>query len=135
MKFYYKGVGYICFIEKKVDFWDGNVNNIIVRLNLPKTIFNEILLDRKPGIKGDIIIFKILKYSGEELSLSARVNNYFPIVENTEIWELFCYLNSSVILEYKEMSVSVNFDISVIQGKPLNKDEMRDILLNEILFN
>lgn len=133
MKFYYNDVGYTCNWKTKMskDMW-YSMEPAKVRVSLPKNILQKILLDVKEDVKGDvkdnIIKFKILKSAGEEL--------YFNSVnENAELWQLECYLNSSIISsEYKKRGiVTVHFDISVIESQLLNKDEMRDILLSEIL--
>jgi hypothetical protein len=126
MKFYYNDVGYTCNWKTKMskDMW-YSMEPAKVRVSLPKNILQKILLD----VKEDVIKFKILKSSGEELYFNDSIN------ENVELWELDCYLNSSIISsEYKKKGiVSVHFDISVIESQLLNKDEMRDILLSEIL--
>lgn len=134
MKFYYNGVGYTCNWKTKMskDIW-YSMESAKVRVSLPKSILQKILLDVKEDVKNntlhDIIKFKILKFAGEELYLNDSIN------ENVELWQLECYLNSSIISsEYKKKGiVSVHFDISVIESQLLNKDEMRDILLSEIL--
>jgi hypothetical protein len=126
MKFYYNDVGYTCNWKTKMskDMW-YSMEPAKVRVSLPKNILQKILLD----VKEDVIKFKILKSAGEELYFNDSIN------ENVELWKLDCYLNSSIISsEYKKKGiVSVHFDISVIESQLLNKDEMRDILLSEIL--
>lgn len=134
MKFYYNDVGYTCNWKTKMskDMW-YSMEPAKVRVSLPKNILQKILLDVKEDVKNntlhDIIKFKILKSAGEELYFNDSIN------ENVELWKLECYLNSSIISsEYKKKGiVSVHFDISVIESQLLNKDEMRDILLSEIL--
>jgi hypothetical protein len=134
MKFYYNDVGYICNWKTKMskNMW-YNMEPAKVKVSLPKNILHKILLDVKEDTKNntlhDIIKFKILKSTGEELYFNDSIN------DNNELWQLECYLNSSIISsEYKkEGIVSVHFDILVIDSQLLNRDEMRDILLSEIL--
>jgi hypothetical protein len=104
-----------------------------VRVTLPKNILQKILLDVKEDVKNntlhDIMRFKIFKSTGEELYFNESIN------ENSELWEIECYLNSSIIsAEYKKKGVvSVHFDISVIESELLEKSELRNILLDDIL--
>jgi sugar-specific transcriptional regulator TrmB len=134
MKFYYNDVGYTCNWKTKMskDMW-YSMEPAKVRVSLPKNILQKILLDVKEDVKNntlhDIIKFKILKSSGEELYFNDSIN------ENVELWKLECYLNSSIISsEYKKKGiVSVHFDISVIESELLEKSELRNILLDEIL--
>lgn len=134
MKFYYNSVGYTCNWKTKMfkDMW-YSMEPAKVRVTLPKDILKKILIDVKEDKNNntlhDIIKFKILKSAGEELYFNESKD------ENIEFWELECYLNSSIISsEYKKGGiVSVHFDISVIESQLLGKNEMRDILLNEIL--
>lgn len=147
MKFYYNDVGYTCNWKTKMskDMW-YSMEPAKVRVTLPKDILKKILIDVKEDKNNNqnfrtlhdiikskrptsAIRFKILKSAGEELYFNESKD------ENIEFWELECYLNSSIISsEYKKKGiVSVHFDISVIKSQLLDKNEMRDILLNEIL--
>ena len=134
MKFYYNNVGYTCNWKTKMskDMW-YSMEPAKVRVTLPKNILQKILLDVKEDVKNntlhDIMRFKIFKSTGEELYFNESIN------ENSELWEIECYLNSSIIsAEYKKKGVvSVHFDISVIESELLEKSELRNILLDDIL--
>lgn len=128
MKFYYKNIGYTCNWKTKMkkNMW-YSMEPVIIRVTLPKNIYLEILKYIKENPFK--VNFTILKSPGEELYFNKS------IVENLEIWEIGCFLNSSVVSsEYKKRgTVSVHFDVNIYESKLLEKDETRDIILNEIL--
>lgn len=134
MKFYYKNIGYTCNWKTKMrkDMW-YSMEPARIRVTLPKNIYLEILKYIKEDNTNkklfDKVNFTILKSPGEELYFNKS------IVENLEIWEIECFLNSSVVSsEYKKKgTVSVHFDVNIHESKLLEKDEARDIILNEIL--
>lgn len=109
-----------------------------LKVTIPKSLYNEILKDVKEDkcnkTLHDIIRFRIQKEKGEILFLNESKDS-----EN-EYWNIDAYLDSATVSSIynnrnpnKETKVTVHFKINIFENKKLEKSEIRDILLNEIL--
>jgi hypothetical protein len=135
MKFYYDGVGYPCKWKTKMNksMWYSQ-EPAKLRVTLPVSVYDKIKRDIKAdnGKLFDIIKFKILKNENEKL------NFYNSNDSEKEMWQLECCLEYSIICsEFKESKenklFSVIFDLTVMDNELMNKSDMRELILNEIL--
>jgi hypothetical protein len=134
MKFYYDGIGYPCKWKTKTpkNMWYSQ-EPAKLKVTLPMSVYDKIKKDIKADNANenlfDVIKFKVLKDEGEIL-------NFYKSKDSVkEMWQLECYLNSFIICSQfkREKLLIVNFDISVIESELLEKSELRNVLLNEIL--
>lgn len=122
MKFYYKDLGYTCTWKTKMlpGMW-YNMEQAKIKVKIPSDIYREIAIK-------DELYFKILKNRGEKL--------YFNNSDDSdlEIWLVTGILDSAIICSDIKNELIVNLHIRVIKSTLLGKDELRDIILKEVLL-
>lgn len=139
MIFDYKGNRFKCVWKTLMDknMW-YNMEPAKIKVTIPKTLYQNIMKDIKQDIRNntlhDIIKFKIQKEKGERLYFNESIDS------ESEYWDIDAYLNSSTISSIfnqknpnKITEVTVHFNISVFENRKLEKSEIRDILLNELV--
>ena len=136
MKLYYDGVGYPCKFKSRMKgkyIW-YSMEPVSIKLSLPKYIYDKILLDIKldndnNGLR-DIFRFKLLLQKGE-LSRNWRQQTQ---VDQNELWEMKTYLDRcTVTSEFRNGDVTVKFTLSIFEEEELEKSELRNILLNQLI--
>ena len=134
MKFYYNGKGFTCKwkSQMKKDMW-YNMEPVKIKVTIPQELYDIILLDIKLDKKNstlqDIFRFKLLLQKDE-----ISKNEDKLVVESNELWNIESYLyRSSVSSKFRNGDVTVLFDINVFEETELDKSEVRDILLSELI--
>ena len=129
MKLYYDGVGYPCKFKSRMKgkyIW-YSMEPVSIKLSLPKYIYDKILLDIK--LDNDKFRFKLLLQKGD---LSRKEDNS-QVVQN-ELWEIKTYLERCVITsEFRNGDVAVKFSLTIFEELELDKSELRNILLNQLI--
>jgi len=139
MIFHYRENSFKCQwkTQMKKDMW-YSMEPTKVKVTMPKSLYDVIMKDIKEDESNktlhDIIRFRIQKEKGETLYFNESDKS-----EN-EYWDIDAYLESATISSmynhrspYKETKVTVHFTINVFETKKLEKSEIRDILLNELV--
>jgi hypothetical protein len=106
---------------------------ISIKPTFPKYIYDKILLDIKldndNNTLQDIFRFKLLLQKGD---LSRKEDNS-QVVQN-ELWEIKTYLDRCVITsEFRNGDVTVKFSLSIFEEEELNKSELREFILNQLI--
>ena len=129
MKLYYDGIGYPCKFKSQMkgeNTW-YSMEPISIKPTFPKYIYDRILLDIK--LDNDKFRFKLLLQKGD---LSRKEDNS-QVVQN-ELWEIKTYLERCVITsEFGNGDVTVKFSLSIFEEEELDKSELRNILLNQLI--
>lgn len=102
-------------------------------VTMPQSLYDIILLDIKLDKENktlhDIFRFNLLLQKGEMSRDRDKL-----VVETNEFWEMETYLNRATISsKFRNDDVKVVFDISVFEENELDKSELRNILLSELL--
>jgi hypothetical protein len=135
MKLYYDGIGYPCKFKSEMkgkNTW-YSMEPISIKPTFPKYIYDKILLDIKldndNNTLQDIFRFKLLLQKGD---LSRKEDNS-QVVQN-ELWEIKTYLDRCVITsEFRNGDVTVKFSLSIFEEEELNKSELREFILNQLI--
>ena len=135
MKLYYDGIGYPCKFKSEMkgkNTW-YSMEPISIKPTFPKYIYDKILLDIKldndNNTLQDIFRFKLLLQKGD---LSRKEDNS-QVVQN-ELWEIKTYLDRCVITsEFRNGDVTVKFSLLIFEEEELDKSELRNILLNQLI--
>ena len=135
MKLYYDGIGYPCKFKSEMkgkNTW-YSMEPISIKPTFPKYIYDKILLDIKldndNNTLQDIFRFKLLLQKGD---LSRKEDNS-QVVQN-ELWEIKTYLERCVITsEFGNGDVTVKFSLSIFEEEELNKSELREFILNQLI--
>ena len=129
MKLYYDGIGYPCKFKSQMkgeNTW-YSMEPISIKPTFPKYIYDRILLDIK--LDNDKFRFKLLLQKGD---LSRKEDNS-QVVQN-ELWEIKTYLERCVITsEFRNGDVAVKFSLTIFEELELDKSELRNILLNQLI--
>jgi hypothetical protein len=134
MKFFYNGKGFPCKwkCQIKGDMW-YSMEPVKLTVTMPQSLYDIILLDIKLDKENktlhDIFRFNLLLQKGE-----MSRDRYKLVVETNEFWEMETYLNRATISsKFRNDGVKVVFDISVFEENELDKSELRNILLSELI--
>lgn len=135
MKLFYNGTGYECKwkTQMRKDMW-YNMEPVKIKVTIPKSLYDiiklDIKLDNENHTLRDIFRFKILLQKGE---LSRDRDKL--VVETNELWKIESYLDRVSTTSHPDRSGNVTaiFDISIFEEEELDKSELRDILLNELV--
>lgn len=134
MKFFYNGKGFPCKWKSQIkgDMW-YNMEPVKLTVTIPQSLYDIILLDIKLDKENktlhDIFRFNLLLQKGEMSRDRDKL-----VVETNEFWEMETYLNRSTISsKFRNDDVKVVFDISVFEETELDKSELRNILLSELI--
>jgi len=143
MKLYYDGIGYSCKLKSEMkgnNIW-YSMEPISIKLTLPKYIYDKILLDIKLDNENktlrDIFRFKLLIQKGELSRNKDKCGNlvytHSQVVQN-EFWELETYLDRLTITsKFRNGYVTAKFSLSIFSEMELDKSELREIILNQLI--
>jgi hypothetical protein len=99
-----------------------------IKLTLPESVYNAILIDVKLNEK-NIFRFNLLLKKGEISRDRDKL-----VVETNEYWKIDSYLNKRTISSrYRNGEVTAIFEVSIFEEEELDKSELRNILLNELV--
>jgi hypothetical protein len=131
MKLYYNGSGYDCKWKTlmRKDMW-YNMEPVKIKLTLPESVYNAILIDIKLD-KNDreTFSFNLLLKKDE----TSRDRDKL-LVETNEYWKIDAYVNrSSISSRFRNGEVTAIFEVSIFEEEELDKSELRNILLNELV--
>jgi hypothetical protein len=134
MKFFYNGKGFTCKWKNQIkgDMW-YSMEPVKLTVTIPRSLYDIILLDIKlddtNNTLNDIFRFKLLLQKGEMSRDRDKL-----VVETNEFWEMETYLNRATISsKFRNDDVKVVFDISVFEETELDKSELRNLLLGELI--
>ena len=135
MKLYYNGKGFPCKwkTQMKNDNMWYSMEPVKLTVTIPESLYDIILLDIKLDNKNntlrDIFRFRLL-LNKDEISRDRDK----LVVENNELWDMETYLDKSTISsKFRNGDVKVVFYLSVFEEKELDKSELRNILLSELV--
>ena len=139
MKLYYDGIGYPCKLKSEMkgnNTW-YSMEPVKVKVTLPKYIYDKILLDIKLDNENDtlrdIFRFKLLIQKGELSRNKDNWNRHSQVVQN-ELWKLETYLDRLTITsKFRNGDVTAIFGLSIFSEIELDKSDIREIILNELI--
>jgi hypothetical protein len=110
---------------------------ISIKLTFPKYIYDKILLDIKLDNENktlrDIFRFKLLIQKGELSRNKDNWNKNSQVVQN-EFWELETYLDGLTITsKFRNGDVTAKFSLSIFSEMELDKSDIRELILNELI--
>lgn len=134
MKLYYNGKGYSVEWKSLVrkDIW-CNMEPAKLKLTIPESVYNAILLDIKLDSENktlrDIFRFNLLLQKDDFSRDPDKLT-----IETNEFWKIDAYLDRvSISSRFRNGDVTVIFEISIFEQIELDKSELRNILLNELI--
>lgn len=134
MKFFYNGKGFPCKWKTQMneDMW-YSMEPAKLTVTIPKSLYDIILLDIKLDNKNNtlhyIFRFRLLLQKGEISRDRDKL-----VVETNELWNMETYLDRATISsKFRNDEVKVVFHLSVFEETELDKSELRDILLSELV--
>lgn len=134
MKLYYKGKGYPVKWKSlmRQDMW-YNMEQAKLKLTIPESVYNEILLDIKLDSENktlkDIFRFNLLLQKDDFSKNPDKLT-----IETNEFWKIYAYLDrASISSRFRNGDVTAIFEISIFEQIELDKSELRNILLNELI--
>ena len=132
MKLYYNGKGYPCNwkTQMKNDNMWYSMEPVKIKFTLPESVYNAILIDIKLD-KNDRKTFSFnLLLQKDEMSR----DKYKLTVESNELWKIDAYLDrASISSKFRNGDVTAVFEVSIFEEEELDKSELRNILLNELV--
>jgi hypothetical protein len=111
------------------DMW-YNMEPVKIKLTLPESVYNAILIDIKLD-KNDreTFSFNLLLKKDE-----ASRDRDKLLVETNEYWKIDAYVDrSSISSRFRNGDVIAIFEVSIFEEEELDKSELRNILLNELV--
>lgn len=132
MKLYYNGRGYPVQWKSlmRKDMW-YNMEPVKIKFTLPESVYKAILIDIKlnKDEHRDIFSFNLL-LNKDELSRDRDK----LVVETNEYWKIdACVDRVSITSRFKNGTVTAIFEVSVFEETELDKSELRNILLSELI--
>lgn len=132
MKLYYNGKGYPVKWKSlmRKDMW-YNMEPVRIKLTLPESVYKAILIDIKlnKDEHRDIFSFNLL-LNKDELSRDRDK----LVVETNEYWKIdACVDRVSISSRFRNGDVTAIFEVSIFEEEELDKSELRNILLNELV--
>lgn len=135
MKLYYNGKGFPCKwkTQMKNDNMWYSMEPVKLTVTMPESLYDIILLDIKLDKKNntlrDIFRFRLL-LNKDEISRDRDK----LVVETNELWNMETYLDRATISsKFRNDEVKVVFHLSVFEETELDKSELRNILLSELV--
>ena len=129
MKLYYNGKGYPVKWKSLMnkDMW-YNMEPVKIKLTIPESVYNAILIDVKLS-QENIFRFNLILQKGEMSRDRDRLT-----VETNEFWKIESYLDRvSISSRFRNGDVIAIFEVSIFEEEELDKSELRNILLNELV--
>ena len=131
MKLYYNGKGYPVIWKSlmKKDMW-YNMEPVKIKFTLPESVYRAILMDIKLDKSDrDTFSFNLLLQKGE----TSRDRDKL-LVETNEFWKInACVDRASITSRFRNGDVIAIFEVSIFEEEELDKSELRDLLLNELV--
>jgi len=135
MKLYYNGKGYPCNwkTQMKSDNMWYSMEPVKIKFTLPESVYNAIMIDIKLDEENktlrDVFRFNLLLQK-DEMSR----DKYKLTVESNELWKIDAYLNrASISSKFRNGDVTAVFEVSIFEEEELDKSELRNLLLNELV--
>ncbi len=135
MKLYYNGKGYPCKwkTQMKNDNMWYSMEPVKIKFTLPESVYNAIMIDIKLDEENktlrDIFRFNLLLQK-DEMSR----DKYKLTVESNELWKIDAYLDrASISSKFRNGDVTAVFEVSIFEEEELDKSELRNILLGELV--
>jgi len=129
MKLYYNGRGYPVQWKSlmRKDMW-YNMEPVKIKLTLPESVYNAILIDVKLN-EENIFRFNLLLQKGEISRDRDKL-----VVETNEYWKIDSRLDKRTISSrFRNGDVIAIFEVSIFEEEELDKSELREVLLNELI--
>ena len=132
MKLYYNGRGYPVQWKSlmRKDMW-YNMEPVKIKLTLPESVYKAILIDIKLNKDEyrDIFSFNLLLNKDEMSRDRDKL-----VVETNEYWKIdACVDRVSITSRFRNGDVIAIFEVSIFEEEELDKSELRDLLLNELV--
>lgn len=134
MKLYYNGKGFPCKWKTQMnkDMW-YNMEPAKLTVTIPESLYDimllDIKLDKKNNTLQDIFRFRLLLQKGEISRDRDKL-----VVETNELWDMETYLvRATISSKFRNGEVKVVFLLSVFEETELDKSELRNILLSELV--
>jgi hypothetical protein len=132
MKLYYNGRGYPVQWKSlmRKDMW-YNMEPVKIKLTLPESVYKAILIDIKLNKDEyrDIFSFNLLLNKDEMSRDRDKL-----VVETNEYWKIdACVDRVSITSRFRNGDVIAIFEVSIFEEEELDKSELRNILLNELV--
>jgi hypothetical protein len=132
MKLYYNGRGYPVQWKSlmRKDMW-YNMEPVKIKLTLPESVYKAILIDIKLNKDEyrDIFSFNLLLNKDEMSRDRDKL-----VVETNEYWKIdACVDRVSITSRFRNGDVIAIFEVSIFEEEELDKSELRNLLLNELV--
>jgi hypothetical protein len=131
MKLYYNGSGYDCKwkTQMRKDMW-YNMEPVKIKLTLPESVYKAILIDIKLSNEDrETFSFNLLLQKGEMSRDRDKL-----VVETNEYWKIESYLDRvSISSRFRNGEVTTIFEVSIFEEEELDKSQLRNLLLNELV--
>ena len=132
MKLYYNGRGYPVQWKSLMmkDMW-YNMEPVKIKFTLPESVYKAILIYIKlnKDEHRDIFSFNLLLNKDEMSRDPDKL-----VVETNEYWKIdACVERVSITSRFKNGTVTAVFEVSIFEEEELDKSELRDILLSELV--
>jgi len=134
MKLYYNGKGYLVKWKSLMnkDMW-YNMEPVKIKFTLPESVYSAILMDIKLDEENktlrDVFRFNLLLQKDEISRDRDKLT-----VETNEFWKIESYLDRvSISSRFRNGDVTAIFEVSIFEEEELDKSELRDLLLNELV--
>jgi hypothetical protein len=144
MKLYYNGKGYPCKwkTQMKNDNMWYSMEPVKIKFTLPESVYNAIMIDIKLDEENktlrDIFRFNLL-IQKNEMSRNKYWSEFIRdrdklVVETNELWKIDAYLDrASISSKFRNGDVTAIFEIFIFEEEELDKSELRNLLLNELV--
>ena len=132
MKLYYNGRGYPVQWKSLMmkDMW-YNMEPVKIKFTLPESVYKAILIDIKlnKDEHRDIFSFNLLLNKDEMSRDRDKL-----VAETSEYWKIdACVDRASITSRFRNGDVVAIFEVSIFEEEELDKSELREILLNELV--
>ena len=132
MKLYYNGRGYHVQWKSlmRKDMW-YNMEPVKIKFTLPESVYKAILIDIKlnKDEHRDVFSFNLLLNKDEMSRDPDKLT-----VETNEYWKIdACVDRVSITSRFRNGDVIAIFEFSIFEETELDKSELREILLNELV--
>ena len=135
MKLYYNGKGFPCKwkTQMKNDNMWYSMEPVKIKFTLPESVYDAIMIDIKLDEENktlrDIFRFRLLLQKGDFSRDPDKLT-----IETNEYWKIDSYLDrASISSKFRNGDVTAVFEVSIFEEEELDKSELRNILLNELV--
>lgn len=133
MRLYYNGKGFPCKWKTQMKNVWYSMEPVKIKFTLPESVYDAIMIDIKLDEENktlrDIFRFNLLLQKGE-----MSRDKYKLTVESNELWKIDAYLNrASISSKFRNGDVTAVFEVSIFEEEELDKSELRNILLSELV--